>query len=374
MEMGTAGLRSLPASIHGWENEASTTREFMKLSTREAWTLVGFVFLSMTLATAHASDGVFDENDEYPAVGVVAAVVTISGELDYAGAFCSGTLIRPDTYLTAGHCLFFDTRQEAAISGYLAEYWVSFDSVVEDNDFYCFLKDIGHPNAGDVRCNSTSVNGVTFHGASVRVVHPDYARITQQGNGTLNIQELFTKHYIDLAVLLLETPIDNITPLETAPWGAFDDKNGLRGTPLVDVGYGLNFHKSIPAEPAQPGGDGPMTFQGDFGIRRIAEIGTLRGISSQTMLPTQQSALGEDSVCYGDSGSPLFLKRADGTVDPTVSGVLTGWTQWCMGAFDPFARVDTLEAVSFLACVEAAGTTQQACECGIEDRLGLCGN
>jgi hypothetical protein len=347
----------------------------MKESIIETFTLAGFVFLFMTSVVAHASDGVFDENDEYPAVGVMAAVVTISGELDFAGPFCSGTLISPDTYLTAGHCLFVDTRREAGIPGYVAEYWVSFDSVVEDNDFSCFLEDIGHPNAGDVDCDQGSVNGVTFHGASVRIVHPDYhARIIQQGNGALNIKEPFSTHHLDLAVLLLETPIDDITPLETAPLGTFDDKNSFKGTPLVDVGYGLDFHKSIPAEPTQPGGNGPTMFQGDFGIRRIADIGTLREISRQTIVPTQQSALGEDSVCFGDSGSPLFLRDADRTVDPTVSGVLSGWAQWCMGAFDPFSRVDTLEAVSFLACVEAASTTQEACECGIEAQLGLCGD
>ncbi len=42
------------------------------------------------------------------------------------------------------------------------------------------------------------------------------------------------------------------------------------------------------------------------------------------------------------------------------------------GAEDPFARVDTLEAVSFLNCIKAASTVEEACECGIEEELGLC--
>lgn len=345
----------------------------MKASTLQRFARFGFVFLSLVPVVARGSDGVFDEGDQYPAVGVVASVVTISGELDFAGAFCSGTLIRPDTYLTAGHCLFFDTRREALVPGYVAEYWVSFDSVVEDNDFFCFLRDVGHAHAAELPCNRATANGTTFHGASVRVVHPDYhARITEQGNGALKIVETFSTHHLDLAVLLLETPIDDIAPLETAALGAFDDKKRFKTTRLVDVGYGVNFHKSIPARPAQPGGAGPTTFQGDFGIRRIAEIGTVRQISRQTIVPTQQSARGEDSVCFGDSGSPLFLEGADGSVDPTVSGVLSGWARWCMGAFDPFSRVDTPEALRFLACVDAASTSREACECGIEARLGLC--
>jgi hypothetical protein len=43
-----------------------------------------------------------------------------------------------------------------------------------------------------------------------------------------------------------------------------------------------------------------------------------------------------------------------------------------MGEEDPFARVDTLEAVGFLSCIETASTLEEACECGIEDELGLC--
>jgi hypothetical protein len=43
-----------------------------------------------------------------------------------------------------------------------------------------------------------------------------------------------------------------------------------------------------------------------------------------------------------------------------------------MGAEDPFARVDTPEAISFLNCIKAASTAEDACECGIEEELGLC--
>ena len=342
-----------------------------------AVTLTGFALLLTSATVAQGNDGEFDEDGDYPAVGVMAAVITIGGQIAWAGIFCSGTLIVSEatvasgTYLTAGHCLFVDAREEMETPGYLAQYWVSFDSVVEDNDFFCFLRTIG---PYDVYCDSGRANPVTFHHASARVVHPDYARITEEGNGSLKIQELFTKEYIDLALLLLDEVPKGVSPLPVADPGTFDDGDDYKGTPLVDVGYGLDFHKFVPAEPTQPGGVGPTTFRGDFGIRRIADIGTLREITSQTIIPTQQSALGEDSVCYGDSGSPLFLRNADGTVVQTVSGVLTGWAQWCIGAYDPFWRVDTLEAVGFFACVEGATTTQEACECGIEDRLGLCGS
>jgi hypothetical protein len=48
------------------------------------------------------------------------------------------------------------------------------------------------------------------------------------------------------------------------------------GQPLTAVGYGLNFNKSIPATPDQPGGDGPTVFEGSRNFRQIADIGTLQ--------------------------------------------------------------------------------------------------
>lgn len=308
-----------------------------------------------------ANDGDFDVDNDFPAVGRIAALTTVFGEVDYAGAYCSGSLIAEDVFLTAGHCQFSDVPRLAGEPGYAVEYWVSFDNAASNNDFRCYLQDIDHPNKDDLACSPGARNGSTFHKALASVVHPEY-------DGLLILQGSS-----DLSLLVLETPIDGITPHDVAPLGKFDRKQEFLRQPLTAVGYGVNFHKSIPASPDQPGGNGPTNFEGSATFRRIADIGTLQGVSALWMTPTQNNARGEDSICFGDSGSPLFFGKFGDEVDQTVSGVLSwGASPWCKGAHDFYTRVDSPQAASFLSCVMTANSATEICRCGIENKFGLC--
>jgi hypothetical protein len=322
---------------------------------------------------AVAGDGDFDVDNVFPAVGRIAGLVTVSGDVRYAGAYCSGSLVAEDVFLTAGHCQFYDVPRLAEVPGYAVEYWVSFNNIVSNNDFFCHLHDIDHPNKGDLSCKPGAVNGAVFHKALVSVVHPEYAPIIDT-NGTQKILDLLIfQGSADLSLLVLETPIDDIVPLEIAPLGKFDPKKEFLGQPLTGVGYGVNFHKSIPATPDQPGGNGPTNFGGSGAFRRIAEIGSLQGVSALWMTPTQNNARGEDSICFGDSGSPLFFGAFGDEVDQTVSGVLSwGASPWCKGAHDFYSRVDSPQAASFIGCVMDASSAAEVCECGIEEKFGLC--
>jgi len=335
--------------------------------------IAGLLMILSIPNSSTANDGDFDADNDFPAVGRIAAVTTVFGEVRFAGAYCSGSLIAEDVFLTAGHCQFFDTPRLAEVPGYAVEYWVSFDNAASNNDFFCYLQDIDHPNKNDVACNPGTTNGTTFHKALASVVHPDYAPIVDT-NGTSKILDLLIfQESSDLSLLILETSIDDITPLEVAPLRTFNRKSEFLGQPLTAVGYGVNFHKSIPATPDQPGGNGPTNFEGSASFRRIADIGTLQGVSKLWMTPTQNNARGEDSICFGDSGSPLFFGRFGGEVDQTVSGVLSwGASPWCKGAHDFYSRVDTPQAASFISCVMTASSVTEVCECGIEDKFGLC--
>ena len=320
-----------------------------------------------------ASDGDFDADNDFPAVGRIAAITTVLGEVEYAGAYCSGSLIEKDVFLTAGHCQFSDVPRLAEDPGFAVEYWVSFDNAASNNDFRCYLQDINHPNKADLSCNPDARNGSTFHKALASVVHPEYAKIVET-KGTASILDLLIfQESADLSLLVLETPMGDITPLNVAPLGKFDPKQEFMGQPLTAVGYGVNFHKSIPATPDQPDGNGPTNFEGSGSFRRIAGIGTLQGVSKLWMTPTQNNARGEDSICFGDSGSPLFFGTFGDEVDQTVAGVLSwGASPWCKGAHDFYSRVDTPQADSFIDCVMRANPVAKVCGCGIEDKFGLC--
>ncbi len=133
--------------------------------------LMGVAALLMILSIPNlstANDGDFDVNNDFPAVGRIAAVTTVVGRIDFAGAYCSGSLIAENIFLTAGHCQFSDVPRLAEDPGYAVEYWVSFDNAASNNDFRCYLHDINHPNKDDLACNpSGSRNGSIFHKASL---------------------------------------------------------------------------------------------------------------------------------------------------------------------------------------------------------------
>jgi hypothetical protein len=325
-------------------------------------------------APAVASDGDPDLANAHPAVGFYHVAYTrADASLETLGG-CSGTLIAEDVFLTAGHCTFYDSRLLHEDPSYLAAAaWVTLDPVALDNDFHCFLQDIAWPGADDLDCDEAARYHPDFHRASVgAITHPKYPRLTALGDGTIAVGEPLGPGNTDVGVVLLAEPFTATVPLPTAPLGYLDrlDRSGVT---LLAVGYGLAYHKTSPASPDQPGGDGPTNFVGPYGVRRVAEIGSIRSITPTRITPTQMNALGEDSVCYWDSGSPLFLVR-NGVLERRVVGVLTGGGLWCMGASDPYQRIDIGPARDFLACVDAATTPGEACRCGAEGPLGQCPN
>ncbi len=215
--------------------------------------------------------------------------------------FCSGTLISPTVFLTAGHCV-------------------------------AYLESLGMTQIG-----------VTFD----TVFDPDQVQLIA---GTLHLNPAFGYHNAggksdphDIAVVVLDEPAANkypgIQPAALPTANLFDQMNihnGLHGQPFTAVGYGVM--------ESAPGG-GPLTFP-PSNERRFS-IGSFNALNNVWLHLSGNDATGDGGTCYGDSGGPNFLGAGDGETD-VVAGLTVTGDMKCF-ATNVIYRLDTASAREFLA-------------------------
>jgi V8-like Glu-specific endopeptidase len=204
--------------------------------------------------------------------------------------YCSGTLISPNVFLTAAHC----TAAAAYSQPDAHEAYVTFDPVWDEN--------------------------ATLHRGTY-VVNPNYGH----DNHDLN----------DVAVIVLDEPITDITPASLPAANLLDDMKAsgqLRDHKFVTVGYGtLRDDKS----------HGPAALDG-YGTRYVADQ-YFQALKPYWLQISMNPSTGSGGTCYGDSGGPHFLGDSDMVVSVTVTG-----DAWCR-ATDVTYRMDTDSARAFLA-------------------------
>jgi secreted trypsin-like serine protease len=217
---------------------------------------------------------------------------------------CSGTLVDPEVFLTAGHCTAHLEDLMGAGDLSIEEIWVNFDQ--------------------DALNDGTKLDVVEV------ITHPEYDNFADPSN----------PH--DVGVLILAQPVD-IEPAVLPRVGFLDGlkKDGelrdrSKGAEFTVVGYG----GTLDWPP-------PDIFYDDF--RQVAESEYVALVPAQLHL-SQHAVHDIGGTCFGDSGGPAFWTEEDGTE------VLVGITSWgdaqCVATGFNY-RVDIPDTLDFIEGVIA---------------------
>lgn len=224
----------------------------------------------------------------HPEVGALLAQYMQPGPKNVV---CSGSLIAPRVFLTAGHCT--DLLQSIGIGP--SQVWVTFDSTF------------------------TSSSPI-IHGTYVQ--DPDYGYSGQGG----------TSDPHDLAVVLLDKAPRDITPAQLPSAGLLDQLH-LSSQIFTAVGYGTVRSDST---------GGPNAFFFDS-TRRYA-LQSFLSLEPAWLNLSENPSTDSGGTCFGDSGGPHFLGGISSMLE--VSITVTG--DAVCRATDKTYRLDTPSARAFL--------------------------
>jgi hypothetical protein len=267
-------------------------REFTWLKNPIAAALLTVVGLAMAVMPSPAGaivNGQLDTSGKYGAVGTV-----VFQPSDGSPMFnlCSGFLISPIAFVTAGHCAVEALGLQQELGGTIG---ASFDPEFDP---------------------ATS----TFVEATNVTVHPEY------------LANQLSYKTPDMAVLTLERPIDGVDPVDLPDKGAADQlPNGSR---LTTVGYGFTRgcqknlgHCVIAYEPE----------------RRFATEALISVSQWFVTINQNPDATATGGICRVDSGGPHLLTGTN-----TAVAITTAFESKGCWSISRDVRLDTATALSFL--------------------------
>ena len=214
---------------------------------------------------------------------------------------CTGTLVSPRVFLTAGHCTSYMEAHG------LSRAYVTFDTAFGTDSAHNVFST---PYVGDIHTNPA--------------YHEPYLH--------------------DTALVLLDKPVKGIAPATVAPRHFLDglkDAHALGSIDYTNVGYGTAEQVVVPKS-------GP-TFPFD-GIRKWT-ISGFHSINPEVIHLDQSLARGLSGTGYGDSGGPTFV---DSPTGPVVISVVSSGDVPCYSTSTD-QRLDSDDAQDFLAPFLALG-------------------
>lgn len=246
--------------------------------------------LGIAPATAISNGG--PDGSGHPNVGALLADFSGDGMVSGDEAFCSGSLISPTIFLTAGHCLNFLEPEG------IETIYVSFDPALLDAN-----------GPGTLIATTSWAFDPGFY-SSFRAAH-DIGAVTLPAGSTAGI-----------------------TPVVLPAAGTLDGlqrAGELRSMLIQNVGYGV-----IPSWKR-----GPAQFAYD-GFRNASQSPVMSLTKTWLKLQMNNDATDLGGVCFGDSGSPKFIAGTN-----SIVAITTGGDGRCRSLNYNF-RLDTPDARAFL--------------------------
>lgn len=248
-----------------------------------------FLFLSIASPAQAITNGVPD-GDDHPNVGLMVAF--IDGEPQWR---CSGTLISPTVYLTAGHCTYGADH---------VEIW--FDDDLRD------AAAVGYPTDGEV-------SGTPY-------THPQY--------------DDAAFYLYDLGIVVLDEPVivDEYGALPTLnQLDALATQRGKQDVTFTAVGYGLQ--KSFPDSIADVKNQADRLRMVSY--PKLNQINT--GFTGEGSLLLSNNAH-TGGTCSGDSGGPNFIGDSN-----VIAGVTSyGLNVTCAGTGGVY-RIDRADDLAWIS-------------------------
>lgn len=254
------------------------------------FTVIIVLLLVMVASVAAITNGELD-GENHPYVGLMVADDADGNPLWR----CTGTLLSPTLFLTAGHCT------ESPAAG--ATIW--FEADVESG-----IPANGYPFGG-----ATSVDGTTF-------THPNY--------------DPAAFYLYDLGVVVLDEPVYMAEYGVLPELGILDQmatERGLQDVTFTAVGYGLQEINPVFVEAER--------------VRMVArpfliQINTPGFTGDSSILLSNNHATG--GTCFGDSGGPNFIGESN-----VIGGVTSFGLNGTCGGTGGVYRLDTADDLNWLS-------------------------
>jgi hypothetical protein len=259
--------------------------------------------VGLVATPSQAITGNYQPDSTHEFVGLIAFY-------DSSGAFahrCSGTLLSPTVFLTAGHCVTIDDATQTLAPS--ARIWFEQDAAPPPPPATGTPASSGYPVSGGVTAHT--MYSYDFKGLTVPNTH-------------------------DVGLVILDEPVQNTYPdidtyADLAHVGTLNEY-GSGPQALVDQsGYGLSYDR------------GHDKFIQSFRSRLMT---TTHIISTKTGLAkgySVQVSAAKGGTCFGDSGGPTFLHATDTQVAVTSFGL----NPTCTGVSFEF-RVDNADVQAWM--------------------------